>query len=123
MVAQRSYAAACLFSQSLAPSGQLRSLNWDGSEIIGASQELHSTTRLVHSYALGRHLGFAGSERIIEAGLRALREGHKDQTHGGYIWSFDAKGPCDAKKLAYGHVLCCWRLPALCKLDLTKLTT
>ena len=92
------------FSQSLAPSGQLRSLNWDGSEIIGASQELHSTTRLVHSYALGKHLGFAGSEGIIEAGLRALREGHKDQTHGGYIWSFDAKGPCDTKKLAYGHV-------------------
>ena len=47
---------------------------------------------------------FRGVERIIEAGLRALREGHKDQTHGGYIWSFDAKGPCDAKKLAYGHV-------------------
>ena len=92
------------FSTSLASQGKLRRLNWDGSEIVGAPQELHATTRLIHSYALGKQIGFDGSDAIILAGLQSLEKEHKDLTHGGYIWSFDENGPYDTSKLAYGHV-------------------
>ena len=92
------------FSASLAPTGQFHSLNWDGSEIAAAPQELHTTARLIHSYALGKQIGFDGGDAIILAGLQNLEKGHKDPKHGGYIWSFDENGPCDTLKLAYGHV-------------------
>ena len=92
------------FSGSLSPTGQFRSLNWDGSEILGKPQELHATARLIHSYALGKQVGFLGSDVIISAGLHNLEKGHKDPTHGGYIWSYNDNGPCDTVKLAYGHV-------------------
>ena len=92
------------FSASLAPTGQFRSLNWDGSEIVGAPQELHATTRLIHSYALGKQIGFDEGDAIVMAGLENLEKGHRDPKNGGYIWSFDESGPCNTLKLAYGYV-------------------
>ena len=39
-------------------------LGWDGTPIPGSAQELHTTTRLVHSYALGHAL--AGRRQLAD---------------------------------------------------------
>ncbi|SDW79164.1 N-acylglucosamine 2-epimerase (GlcNAc 2-epimerase) [Ruegeria halocynthiae] len=58
-------------------------LGHDGSPLPGEPQELHTTTRLIHSYALGHLAGFRGAERIIDHGMAYLESHHKDRDHGG----------------------------------------
>ena len=92
------------FRPSLRADGGLDVLNWDGTPRVGVAQELHITTRLVHSYALGAAFGDTNTAAIIDAGMACLWNGHRDTTHGGYCWSIDGKTAVDATKLAYGHV-------------------
>ncbi|WP_226553807.1 AGE family epimerase/isomerase [Celeribacter naphthalenivorans] len=92
-----------LFRASLRPDGRLAVLDRDGAAIEGP-QELITTTRLVHSYALGHLAGHPGCMPLVDAGMRALWDNHRDSAYGGYIWSFDANGPVDTDKLAYGHM-------------------
>ncbi|MCY0094213.1 AGE family epimerase/isomerase [Hoeflea ulvae] len=92
------------FRPSLRKDGGFDILNWDGTPRAGVPLELHITTRLVHSYALGAAFGDNGAAAIIDAGMERLWNGHRDTTHGGYVWSIDGNIVADATKLAYGHV-------------------
>lgn len=96
------------FKASLATNGGFEVLDWQGQALPRGPQELHTTTRLVHSFALGKAAGFAGCDEMIDAGMTSLWRRHRDQRHGGYHWAFDAQGPVarpgQADKLAYGHV-------------------
>jgi mannose/cellobiose epimerase-like protein (N-acyl-D-glucosamine 2-epimerase family) len=64
---------------------------------------LHETTRMVHCFAIAHLLGRPGAADIVDHGLKAIRERHRDAKHGGYFWSFDDDGPHERDKLAYGH--------------------
>ena len=62
-------------------------LAYDGSPLKTDVQELHTTTRLVHSYSLGVLQGFPGADAIVDHGMTYLTHYHKDPLHGGYVWS------------------------------------
>lgn len=98
-------AQLAFFRKSLRADGGFDVLNGDGTSLADAPQELHTTTRLVHSYALGHVAGAPDCANIIEAGLAFLWSSHRDPVHGGYFWAVTHKGEVvDDKKLAYGHV-------------------
>ncbi|RYH07957.1 AGE family epimerase/isomerase [Tropicimonas sp. IMCC6043] len=92
------------FRQSLRPDGGFDLLDFDGRAIEGTPQELHTTTRLIHSYALGKAFGDVDCTDIIDAGMEFLWQKHRDTTHGGYVWSVEEGMAADKTKLAYGHV-------------------
>ena len=92
------------FRASPRESGGFHLLDRDGSPLGGSIEELHTTTRLVHSYALGKLAGVRGSEDIIDRGISCLWRRHRDREHGGYVWAFDGNRVHDGRKLAYGHV-------------------
>lgn len=93
-----------LFSASLRPDDGFYVLGYDGAPLPDSVQELHSTTRLVHSYALGKLAGHPGCDNIIDQGMRYLWSHHRDAEHGGYLWALDGDAVHDDRKLAYGHV-------------------
>ncbi|WP_111430290.1 AGE family epimerase/isomerase [Rhodobacteraceae bacterium DSL-40] len=92
------------FRASLRPDGGFDALDAAGRAMPGVAQELHVTTRLVHSYALGKALGADGCDAIIDAGMEALWRRHRDPVHGGYVWAVRGDAIADGTKLAYGHV-------------------
>lgn len=92
------------FRQSLNDSGGFDLLDHAGAAIPGHPQELHQTTRLVHSYALAHAWGAPDCAAIIDAGMRALWERHRDTEQGGYVWALSGVEWADETKLAYGHV-------------------
>lgn len=92
------------FEASLNPKGGFHSLDYDGQPLCGTVQELHSTTRLVHAYALGKIAGHPGCDVLIDHGMQALLQQHRDPVHGGYVWAVDGDRIHDGRKLAYGHV-------------------
>ena len=89
---------------SLSADGSFVPLGVDGTRHHGAAQELHVTARMVHSYALGQALGVPDCAEVIDAGLRALWNWHRDPDNGGYLWAVRGPQPHDPRKLAYGHV-------------------
>ncbi|TRW97446.1 AGE family epimerase/isomerase [Paracoccus sp. M683] len=91
------------FDASLGHAGGLAVLDYAGTPLPGP-QELHTTTRLIHSYGLGHLAGRPDRAGIIDRGMQDLWARHRDASHGGYVWSVDAQGPVDGVKLAYGHV-------------------
>lgn len=92
------------FRRSLDARGGFHAQDFDGNPIPGAARELHATTRMVHSFALGHLAGLPGADAMIDHGMQALWNLHRDPDHGGYIWSFAPGGePADGIKLAYGH--------------------
>ncbi|WP_425074770.1 AGE family epimerase/isomerase [Sagittula sp. S175] len=88
------------FDASLRADGGFDVLDWQGAPLPRGPQELHTTTRMVHSYVLGRAIGHPNADRMIDAGLAYLWNHHRDQSHGGYLWAVGG----DDSKLAYGHV-------------------
>ncbi|MFP9136912.1 AGE family epimerase/isomerase [Devosia sp. XGJD_8] len=98
-----------LFDFFQAPSinrkGGFFELNDDGSAIDAANstRQIHGTARMVHCFTIGSLIGRPGSDEIVDHGMRYLWEQHRDQRHGGYVWSLDDNGPKDASKQAYGH--------------------
>ena len=60
--------------------------------------------RMAHCVAIGVLLGRPGADgsRSTTRCARCWTR-HRDATHGGYFWSFDADGPRERDKLAYGH--------------------
>lgn len=92
------------FRNSLRADGGFDVLAEDGTALPRSAQELHTTTRMVHSYALGKAFGEPDCDDIIDAGLRYLQNHHYDQEHGGYLWSVNGSDIIDETKLAYGHV-------------------
>ena len=89
---------------SLSSDGSFVPLGVDGARHHGAAQELHVTARMVHSYALGQAWGAPDCAPVIDAGLQALWDWHRDPDHGGYVWAVRGPGVVDSRKLAYGHV-------------------
>lgn len=92
------------FRRSLKLDGGFDVLDLEGQPIAGVPQELHTTARLVHSYALGKAVGWPGAEAIVDAGLDHLWNGHRDPLHGGYAASIRGREIEDGTKLAYGQV-------------------
>jgi len=78
-------------------------LDFDGKPLTDDTQELHTATRLVHSFALGQVSGFEGCEDIVDHGLGFIWKHHRDDLHGGYVWAIKDQGVLDGHKLAYGH--------------------
>lgn len=89
---------------SLSADGGFVPLGVDGTRHHGAAQELHATTRMVHAYALGQAWGAPDCAPLIDAGMRALWNWHRDPDHSGYIWAVQGPRMSDSRKLAYGHV-------------------
>lgn len=81
-----------------------RTLSLDGTPRIDALQELHTTARLVHSYALAMIWGIEGAEDMVDRGMRYLASHHLDREYGGFVWSLDGDAISGDRKLAYGHV-------------------
>ncbi len=69
----------------------------------GWPRGLHSTTRMVHCFAVAHLMGRPGAEAMIDHGMDFLWNGHRDTAHGGYFWSVGDNGPIEATKQAYGH--------------------
>ena len=74
---------------ALNPAGGFYKLATDGTPLPDTTRELHETTRMIHAYAQGAQLGFAGAERIMDHGIRFLFEGHLDLVPGRFWWSVD----------------------------------
>ena len=86
------------------PVAGFHALGHQGAPLADAGQELHSTTRMVHSYALGKLAGQADCDAMIDQGMRYLIDHHRDRDHGGYVWALQGDKVLDGRKLAYGHV-------------------
>ena len=86
------------------PSGGFANLDARGRPLASDRvRPLHETTRMVHCFAIAHLLGRPGAADIVDHGMMAIRERHRDSRHGGYFWSFDDDGPRERDKLAYGH--------------------
>jgi mannose/cellobiose epimerase-like protein (N-acyl-D-glucosamine 2-epimerase family) len=86
------------------PSGGFANLDARGRPLASERvRPLHETTRMVHCFAIAHLLGRPGAADIVDHGMKAIRERHRDSRHGGYFWSFDDDGPRERDKLAYGH--------------------
>jgi sulfoquinovose isomerase len=70
---------------------------------LGSLRRLHTTSRMVHCFAIGQKLGRPGSDQIVGHGLEYIWDNHRDTKHGGYCWSLDDDGYKDDSKQAYGH--------------------
>ncbi len=103
-LADQARALLDFFRPSLRADGGFDVLALDGTALPREPQELHTTTRLIHSYAMAQAAGYADAAPIIDAGMDFLWNAHRDTQHGGYLWSVGADGPADDIKLAYGHV-------------------
>ena len=92
------------FDRSFCATGGFHVLDFKGAPLDSQVQELHTTTRLIHSYALGKLAGRSGCEPMIDHGLAYLGSHHFDSSAGGYIWALNGPAIHDGRKLAYGHV-------------------
>ena len=95
---------------SIDPEGGFFSLDNVGQPILRSagnggspSRLLPATARMVHCFAIARLAGRPGAERFIDHGMDFLWNGHRDRTHGGYLWSVGKNGQDDERKQAYGH--------------------
>jgi len=89
---------------SLDPKGGFAALDAAGEPIAeDMARPLHATTRFVHCFAIGMLLGRPGAADFVDHGIESILTKHRDSRHGGYFWSFDADGPLEREKLAYGH--------------------
>ncbi|TIC88948.1 AGE family epimerase/isomerase [Nocardioides sp. GY 10113] len=88
--------------RSRVPGGFARQAD-DGTALEGP-RELWIACRMTHVYALGHLLGHAGSEDLVDHGVRSLRAAFRDAEHGGWFPAVAADGvPVDTTKAAYPH--------------------
>ena len=102
-VTQDAAAALRFFAVSPAIQG-FHTLGYDGAPLPSQVQELHTTTRLIHSYALAKLAGWQGADRVIDQGMHYLASHHHDRQFGGWNWAMEGDAIHDSRKLAYGHV-------------------
>ncbi|WP_417839457.1 AGE family epimerase/isomerase [Tritonibacter scottomollicae] len=91
------------FAASVDPKGGFDTLDFDGKPLPGQLREIHTVTRMVHSYALAQMAGIEDAEQIVDHGLSYLLSHHRDPVHGGFVWGVQGDAPADDRKLAYGH--------------------
>ena len=101
---QQSESQLSFFAASMQARPGFCLLAHDGTPLATKVQELHTTTRMVHSYSLGVLQGHNGASDIVDHGMAYLASHHKDHQHGGYLWAIADDGISDDRKLAYGHV-------------------
>jgi len=89
------------FRASPRAAGGFHTLDHDGTPLPDPLQELHATTRMIHSYALAELCGLDGAG-MVDHGMRYLAEGHADA--GGWAWGVEGHTAVDRRKMAYGHV-------------------
>ncbi|MEQ5870988.1 AGE family epimerase/isomerase [Sagittula sp. NFXS13] len=99
--AERQFA---FFRKAKRPAGGFYQLELDGTPMGTKVQELHATTRMVHSFALGKLARLDAGDDMIQHGLSTIAHQHHDADHGGWLWAVDDNTVHDARKLAYGHV-------------------
>ncbi|KAJ54836.1 mannose-6-phosphate isomerase [Actibacterium mucosum KCTC 23349] len=92
------------FAGSCRPDPGFYVLGYDGTPLADTLQELHTTTRLVHCFALGKIAGQPGCDAVIDQGVNYLLSHHFDREFGGFVWGVDGDEVADPRKLAYGHV-------------------
>ena len=90
------------------PAGGFHTLSLDGlpqhsNRDNGPIQQLHNTTRMIHSFGLAHDLGIAGAAQVIDHGMAFLWTRHRDTERGGYYWGVDDNGAPEPDKMAYGH--------------------
>ena len=91
-------------SESIDPEGGFFALDVAGRAIrTEKARPLHAATRMAHCFAIGMSLGRPGAADFVDHAMNAIWTRHRDSQHGGYFWSFDANGPLERDKLAYGH--------------------
>jgi sulfoquinovose isomerase len=89
---------------SLDSKGGFFTLDAAGEPIAAQTERpLHQTSRMAHCAAIGVLLGRPGACDLLDHAMDSLWTKHRDPRHGGYFWSFDADGPRERDKLAYGH--------------------
>ncbi|MET3926110.1 AGE family epimerase/isomerase [Devosia sp. 2618] len=90
---------------SINPKGGFFELDDDGKPLDAdnSTRQIHITARMIHCFAIGSLIGRPGSDEIVDHGMQYLWNHHRDQKHGGYVWSLDDNGPKDDTKQAYGH--------------------
>lgn len=95
----------CFQHASVNPRGGFYDLDQAGRPLTPDSQvrPLHIASRAVHCFAIGTLLGRPGAADVVDHGMTAIWKRHRDDVHGGYIWSFDDNGPVDTNKQGYGH--------------------
>jgi N-acyl-D-glucosamine 2-epimerase len=91
--------------RSINPKGGFHELTREGAPLDpgNAVRGIHVSARMVHCYSIAYLLGRPGAGEIIDHGMRYLWGRHRDERHGGYVWSLDDDGPVDATKQGYGH--------------------
>ncbi len=75
----------------------------DGTPWPQKNLDSYETCRMVHSYSIGKLLGFPGSDSLIDAGLRALLGAQRDHVRGGWYNSLYPDHTPAPGKLCYGH--------------------
>ena len=93
-------------NRSFNPSGGFFDLDVAGKPIKPVNQVrgIHSTARMVHSFAIASLLGRPGSDPIVDHGMNYLWNNHRDAQRGGYFWAVDDNGAADnGRKQGYGH--------------------
>lgn len=60
------------FDASLGTTPGYYTLDFTGKPMVDMPQELHTTTRLVHSYALGMLAGVPGSDAMVDKGMNTI---------------------------------------------------
>ena len=90
---------------SINPKGGFFELGDDGRPLTpdNATRQIHVTTRMIHCATVGSLIGRPGSDEMVDHGMQYLWTKHRDQRHGGYVWSLDDEGHVDPTKQAYGH--------------------
>jgi mannose/cellobiose epimerase-like protein (N-acyl-D-glucosamine 2-epimerase family) len=75
-----------------------------GAPLSDGPQEIHTTARMVHSFALAKQFGYDGCDDVIDAGMAFIWNAHRDTKNGGYFAAVNRDGTAaDDTKLAYGH--------------------
>ncbi len=92
--------------RSLDPAGGFFILDDAGEPLQGPGaevREIHTATRLVHGFTIAHMMGRPGAADFVDHGMDFIWNVHRDNAHGGYVWSVTRDGPAEARKLAYGH--------------------
>ncbi len=85
------------------PVGSAYYLKDDGTPWPEKNLDNYETCRMVHCYCLGKFLGFPGSGRLMDAGMKSLLGEMRDTVHGGWYGSLRPDGTPVPGKLCYAH--------------------
>ncbi len=86
-----------------APNGCAYYLHDDGTPWVEKTLDNYETCRMVHSYAIGKFLGFPGSDELIAAGLKGLFGDMQDHVNGGWYNSLNPDASPIPGKVCYSH--------------------